>query len=182
MPPKRKEDQSEVPADTFRYPDGSVYEGKYGIKQGCTAEAVSAGAVTSSPSTAAKKYVSAGSVASPATAASLSAPATLNAYMHGYGILNDSSSGRYEGEWRNGVMEGVGALWLPSGGYYTGEFARNEFHGTGRYVWADGSYYEGEWCCNQMHGLGVYVDSTGKRWHGTFAKGNAAQLVAKVEL
>ncbi|KAG5501581.1 hypothetical protein JKF63_03411 [Porcisia hertigi] len=182
MPPKKKDDQGEVLADTFRYPDGSVYEGKYGIKSDPNAEVLTAVTSIVSPSVSGKKHGAGGAATAAVTAASSSTPSALNVYMHGYGILDDSSSARYEGEWRNGLMEGFGVLSLPSGGRYTGEFAQNEFHGTGRYMWADGSYYEGEWCHNQMHGLGVYVDVTSKRWHGIFTNGDAAQLIAKVEL
>jgi hypothetical protein len=182
MPTKRKEDPTELPSDTFCFTDGSVYRGKYAVRQDVGLDAPgSAYGSSASPSTGRKHAP--GAPASAAGVTSLaSRSATPDATMHGYGHLEDASGARYEGEWHNGEMDGTGTLHMPSGGSYTGEFSHHTFHGTGRYTWADGSYYEGEWQRNRMHGVGVYVDRTGKRWHGVFTNGNAATLVAKVVL
>ncbi|KPI89901.1 hypothetical protein ABL78_0973 [Leptomonas seymouri] len=182
MPPKRKEDPTRLLSDIFCFADGSIYRGKYAVKQDAGLEAQgSASGFSSSPSVA-KKHTPASSSSAAVVTASASGSPALEAAMHGYGYLEDASGSRYEGEWNYGEMDGVGTLYMASGGNYTGEFSHHMFHGTGRYTWADGSYYEGEWQRNQMHGTGVYVDRTGKRWHGVFHNGNAAKLVAKVVL
>lgn len=55
--------------------------------------------------------------------------------FHGFGI-SVRSSGRYDGEWKQGKREGKGKMIYTLGGKYEGEWKNNVFHGTGtaRYI------------------------------------------------
>ena len=95
----------------------------------------------------------------------------------GIGVYVTSDGTRYDGEWKNGNFEGHGTLSFASGARYEGQFRANTLSGFGSMTLPDGARYEGEYVLNTPHGNGVYKNATGAiyagRWtHGCFRNGS----------
>jgi hypothetical protein len=94
----------------------------------------------------------------------------------GQGVYVASDGMRYDGEWKNGNLDGHGTLSFSSGARYEGHFRANTFSGFGSLNLPDGARYEGEYLLGTPHGTGVYKNANGSiyagQWdHGCFRDG-----------
>lgn len=69
---------------------------------------------------------------------------------NGWGVREQRSIFRYEGEFRNGKANGKGTFEsLATGHRYEGQWRDGQMHGYGKYTYPDQTVYEGQWENNQ---------------------------------
>jgi hypothetical protein len=95
----------------------------------------------------------------------------------GKGVYVGANGMRYDGEWKNGNLEGYGKLTFASGLRYEGHFRANTYNGFGSMVFPNGGRYDGEYLLSTPHGAGVYKAANGAvyagQWnHGCFSDGS----------
>ncbi|XP_073987659.1 amyotrophic lateral sclerosis 2 isoform X2 [Rhodnius prolixus] len=101
----------------------------------------------------------------------------LSGQKHGYGVMNNISSGeKYLGLWSNNMKNGSGLSVTLDGIYYEGQFVQDILTGHGVMVFEDGTYYEGELReAGVFSGKGTLTFSSGDTFegslHGTWADG-----------
>ena len=79
-------------------------------------------------------------------------------------------SGRYEGQFLDGVRSGPGVFEWHNGGLYDGEWQSNRMWGTGKFVSADNRIYEGEWKNGVREGTGAEITNE-ERYDGEWLNG-----------
>jgi len=84
-----------------------------------------------------------------------------------YPLFGNSS---YEGSLVNGQRHGQGRQESHSG-VYVGEFKEGDMSGSGRRIYCDGGHFEGEWLAGLKHGRGVFVLANGDAYNGEFRAG-----------
>ena len=97
--------------------------------------------------------------------------------FEGNGTYVGSDGMRYDGEWKGGNFDGQGKLSFPSGVRYEGHFRANTFNGFGSLILPGGGRYDGEYELNTPHGSGIYRSADGSiyagQWsHGCFRQGS----------
>jgi hypothetical protein len=95
---------------------------------------------------------------------------------HGLGVYVWKSSGRYEGEFFEGLMHGAGKREFVSGAVYTGDFRQSTKSGQGVQVFANHDRYDGEWLNDNFHGQGTYTWASGGTASGEFAEGKQVSV------
>ena len=76
---------------------------------------------------------------------------------HGWGVYQDTSSYRYEGDWLDDDRTGYGRETRENGDIYEGQFVNSRRHGHGRYLSVRGEEYDGGWLHDQRSGQGVSI-------------------------
>nr|GEX71970.1 putative MORN motif protein [Tanacetum cinerariifolium] len=99
------------------------------------------------------------------------APSTdLDAYP-AFGVYYYYMSGRYEGNWTDGMYDGYGVETWVKGSRYRGQYRQGLRHGLGVYRFYTGDVYAGEWSSGRSHGCGVHSCEDGSRYAGEFKWG-----------
>ena len=81
-------------------------------------------------------------------------------------------SGKYVGQWYNGLRQGHGTMVSASGDEYTGEFFDDLFHGFGNFTAANGDQYSGTFVRGEMTGVGTMKwKATGDSYSGSWCEG-----------
>ncbi|AGO85800.1 Morn repeat domain containing protein [Pandoravirus salinus] len=100
----------------------------------------------------------------------------------GYGVVQYSHGGRYEGEWQDGRAHGFGTYTSADAKEtYCGHWKHGTYDGFGVIVYKKGHRYEGEWRDGERHGHGTYTCVDGWRVHGTFEYGMQRGYAERVE-
>jgi antitoxin component YwqK of YwqJK toxin-antitoxin module len=90
--------------------------------------------------------------------------------VNGFGIINYSDGGKYEGNFVNNLKEGKGTLVSKNGDKYIGDFKNNLRDGKGKYIWSGGIIYEGDWVDNIRNGKGKVIFLDGTTQEGIYVK------------
>lgn len=77
-------------------------------------------------------------------------------------------SGKYVGNWQNGLRHGQGKFSWNNGDTYDGSWFEDKRHGEGIYVWNDGSKYKGHYSHGVRCGYGIYYYTNGTIYEGTW--------------
>ena len=77
-------------------------------------------------------------------------------------------SGKYVGEWKDGLRHGKGKFTWNNGDTYDGSWVEDKRHGQGTYVWHDGSKYKGNYSHGIRCGYGIYYYTNGTIYEGTW--------------
>lgn len=85
----------------------------------------------------------------------------------GFGKLEQSWGGTYEGHFKNNKKDGQGSLVVP-GSRYEGAWKEDKRSGFGTKVWANGRRYEGEWVDDEIEGQGRWRWGDGRFFVGKF--------------
>lgn len=93
--------------------------------------------------------------------------------QHGYGVSTWPGGARFEGQYRDGFRHGFGRYTWANGDRYEGEYRQGKRAGRGILSWADGGHYDGEWLDGKKHGSGVMVETNGDRYDGQWADDKA---------
>lgn len=89
----------------------------------------------------------------------------------GSGVYYYYMSGRYEGNWIDGMYDGYGVETWVKGSRYRGQYRQGLRHGLGVYRFYTGDVYAGEWSSGRSHGCGVHSCEDGSRYAGEFKWG-----------
>lgn len=90
-----------------------------------------------------------------------------NDKFHGKGELV-TKSGKYEGEFRDGLRHGFGVMAFKQSCRYEGQWVKGRMEGKGLYIWADSRRYEGQWVKGERTGEGVLTMPNGERYGKCF--------------
>ena len=77
-------------------------------------------------------------------------------------------SGKYIGQWKDGLRDGIGKFTWNNGDTYEGTWVEDKRHGQGIYVWHDGSKYKGNYSHGIRSGYGIYYYTNGSIYEGTW--------------
>jgi hypothetical protein len=86
-------------------------------------------------------------------------------------VSTNSTTGKYEGEIKNGVPNGRGNIILNNGEKYDGEWSEGNKQGQGTHIFSDGGKYVGQWIKGRYHGKGTLTFSDGLIKEGEFRIG-----------
>ena len=97
------------------------------------------------------------------------------AWHNCFGEATYKNSGRWVGEYRNGVMHGHGTYYYNFGEFkgdvFIGNVEYNIRTGQGTYTYRDGRKYIGQWKNDLNHGRGIWYWTNGDRYDGNFVAG-----------
>jgi hypothetical protein len=91
----------------------------------------------------------------------------LNGKREGFGKLEQSWGGTYEGHFKNNKKDGQGSMVVP-GSRYEGQWKEDKRSGFGSKVWTNGRRYEGEWVNDEIEGQGRWRWGDGRFFIGKF--------------
>ena len=77
-------------------------------------------------------------------------------------------SGKYIGQWKDGLRHGLGKFTWNNGDTYAGAWVKDKRHGQGTYIWHDGSKYQGNYSHGVRSGYGIYYYTNGTFYEGTW--------------
>jgi len=77
-------------------------------------------------------------------------------------------SGKYVGQWKNGLRHGFGKFTWNNVDTYSGNWFEDKRHGEGTYIWHDGSKYKGHYSHGVRSGYGIYYYTNGTIYEGTW--------------
>jgi len=86
---------------------------------------------------------------------------------NGEGIMQ-YLSGKYVGEWKDGLRHGFGKFTWNNLDTYSGNWFEDKRHGEGTYIWHDGSKYKGHYSYGVRSGYGIYYYTNGSIYEGTW--------------
>lgn len=90
-----------------------------------------------------------------------------NGKREGFGKLEQSWGGIYEGHFKNDKKDGQGSIIVP-GSRYNGEWKDDKRSGVGTKVWTNGRRYEGEWADDEIEGQGRWRWGDGRFFQSKF--------------
>jgi hypothetical protein len=85
-----------------------------------------------------------------------------------FGVTENSSLCRYEGEWSKDKKNGRGICYYPDRSTYEGFFVNDLFEGYGKFYWPTNDIYIGEWKAGRMEGEGEFKHNDGHILKGRF--------------
>lgn len=86
-------------------------------------------------------------------------------------VLNNGASGKYEGDYVNGLYHGVGKLIFSDGSIYKGSFREGVIQGEGTMYYSSGEIYIGTWENGLRSGKGELHWPDGRTYIGSFKEG-----------
>ena len=100
-----------------------------------------------------------------------------NGLRDGKGIFYTDDGSVYDGEYKNDIREGKGINYFNTGEFkgekYEGDFKNNTWNGKGVYYWNDGDRYEGDFKDGKSEGKGIMYYADGDRYEGDFKNGKS---------
>ena len=136
--------RSEIPVETIRYDDGSVYTGQVvnGKRNGKGTMTWPSGDVYEGD--------------------------LVDNKRHGRGKYTWPSGNVYEGDYLNGKRTGKGKFTWASGNVYEGDFINGKITGKGKKTWVNGDIYEGDFMDGKFNGTGTYTYADGRVQSGSW--------------
>ena len=98
--------------------------------------------------------------------------------QNGYGTYAWDTGQKYVGEFKDGVRHGEG-IQTSSSGTYEGYFKNDKMNGIGTYTWENGDKYNGEFVNNQLEGKGIYTYPNGNSRSGVWKNGKTKAQITK---
>jgi hypothetical protein len=97
--------------------------------------------------------------------------------MHGKGVLKDSQSILFQGDFVKGQKSGYG-IFRTKDGTYEGNFQNDLLNGNGSFMWNDGKCYEGNFLNSMMHGNGTMYYPSNQVAQGEWENNHNRSLTA----
>jgi hypothetical protein len=94
-----------------------------------------------------------------------------NGLFNGKGKIVWRDGSVYEGEFKNGLFEGKGVFHYKNGELYAGQFKDGLAQGKGEHTYSNGDRYQGDFSDGLPEGIGTYSGDNGYKYRGEFKHG-----------